>query len=201
MASIYLFEDEELSDDASLINRFYRLANQEETQELATTLSSSMGNEAVENRWDKIRELWDYRVDMLDPGEEDHNTEIWHFINCVRNATTTTLQKEESRIIQSLPFVANHTVHWRRIEEWLAEQAADNPDVTITIYDELVGAVPCDEWSSIARTSQQKYRSSLYDSAEDSGEETLQTALDIADHFAAENNQMDEEFLKRHLPV
>jgi hypothetical protein len=39
----------------------------------------------------------------------------------------------------------------------------------------------------------------LYESAAAAGSDPLQTALDIADQFAAENNQMDREFLEQHL--
>ncbi|SNR43165.1 AAA family ATPase [Halorubrum vacuolatum] len=201
VASIYLFENDDLSDDESLINHFYHIADREAVKELASTLASSMGNEEVEDQWSKIRDLWEYRLNVVDPDTEDHDTEIRYFLDCVRSATTTTLKDEESRILQSLPFVAKHTHHWRRIEGWLAEQAADCPVVTIKIYDELVDAVTCGEWSSIARTSQEDHRSYLYECAEDAGEEALQTALDIADQFAAENNKMDTEFLESHLPI
>lgn len=201
IASIYLFEDEDLSDDDSLINQFYDVADRETAKELASTLASSMGNEAVEEQWSKILDLWEYRLDVVDPEIGDHDTEIWYFLDCVQSTTTTTVQNEESLIIQSLPFVAKHTHHWRRIEEWLAEQASAYPAVTITIYDELVDAVPCDEWSSIARTSQEEHRSCLYENAEATGDESLQTALDIADQFAAENNEMDTRFLENHLPI
>lgn len=201
VASIYLFEDEELSDEDSLINQFYDVADHEAAKELSSTLAWSMGNEAVEDRWSKIRNLWEYRLDELNPEKEDHDTEIWHFLDSVRMAATTTIQEEESRIIRSLPFVAKHTHHWRRIEEWLAERASVYPEVTISIYAELVDAVPCDEWSSIARTSQEEKRSCLYDRAEALGDDSLQTSLDIADQFAAENNELDKEFLQDHLPI
>lgn len=201
VASIYLFEDEEVSDEDSLIRHFYDAANHEEAKQLATTLASSMGNEAVEDQWTKIQELWKQRLDTLDPETEGHDTEIWYFLDCVRKINTTTLQEEESRIIQSLPFVAQHTYHWRQIEEWLAEQASAHPVVTITLYNELVEAVPCDEWSSIALTSQDDNRSCLYDNAEAAGDDPLQIALDIADQFAAENNELDKEFLETHLPI
>ncbi len=201
VASIYLFEDDDLDDDESLINQFYDVADREAAKELASTLASSMGNEEVEDQWSEIRDLWEYRLDVVELDTDDHDTEFRYFLDCVRSATTTTLQDEESRIIQSLPFVAKHTHHWRRIEEWLAEQAADYPVVTIRIYDELVDVVPCDEWSSIARTSQEDHRSCLYEHAKAAGDESLQTALDIADQFAAENNEMDTNFLEKHLPI
>jgi hypothetical protein len=178
VASIYLFEDEEVGDDDNLINQFYDVADRETAKELASTLASSMGNEAVEDQWSKIRDLWEYRLDVLNSETEEHDTEIWHFLDCVRGASTTSLQEEKSRIIQSFPFVAKHTHHWRRIEEWLAERTSDYPDVTITLYGKLVDSVPCNEWSSVARTSQEENRSCLYDSAEASGDDSLQTALE-----------------------
>lgn len=201
VASIYLFEDEDISNGDSLIRQFYDVADHENAKELSSTLASSMGNEMVEDRWPKIQALWDYRLDTLDPDTENHDSEIWYFLECVRNATAATLQEEERRIIRSLPFVAKHTRHWRRIEDWLAEQASTYPIVTITLYDELIEAVPCDEWSSIARTSQEDNRFCLYENAETVGDDPLQTALDIADQFAAENNDMDTEFLEKHLLI
>jgi hypothetical protein len=71
--------------------------------------------------------------------------------------------------------------------------------VAIDLYDELVEAVPCEDWSAIARNSEEENRSQLYESAAAAGSDPLQTALDIADQFAAENNQMDREFLEQHL--
>lgn len=71
--------------------------------------------------------------------------------------------------------------------------------VAIELYEELVETVSCEDWSAIARNSEEENRSLLYESAEAAGNDPLQTALDIADRFAAENNQMDREFLEQHL--
>ena len=158
-----------------------------------------MGNDDVEEQWGKIRELWSWRLDILDPDDEASDTEVYQFLDCVRNSTETTLEEEEELIIRSLSFVAHKNHHWRRIEEWFAEQSISNPVVAIELYEELVETVSCEDWSAIARDSEEENRSQLYESAEAVGNDPLQTALDIADRFAAENNQIDREFLEQHL--
>lgn len=201
VASIYLFEDEDISDEDSVIRRFYAVADEDDVKELASTMSSSIGNDNVEERWDKIRDLWKWRLDTLESDEDENPAEIREFLDCVRESRATTLEREKTLIIRSLPMVVQHAFHWRRLEEWFAEQSSSNPVVAINLFEELVDVVPCDEWSSIARNSQEDYRSSLYENAEAAGKSPLQTALDIADQFAAENNQMDREFLERNLTV
>jgi hypothetical protein len=199
VVSIYLFEDEDIADEDSLMRQFYDVVDRDGAKELASTMSSSMGNDNVEEQWKKIRELWSWRLDTLDPDDEANGAEVYQFLDCVRNSTKTTLEEENILIGRSLPFVAHQNHHWRRIEEWLAEQSTSYPVVAIDLYDELVEAVPCEDWSAIARNSEEENRSQLYESAAAAGSDPLQTALDIADQFAAENNQMDREFLEQHL--
>lgn len=201
VASIYLFEDEDITDEDSLIRQFYDVVDQDGAQELASTLSSSMGNDDVEDQWTQIRGLWSWRLDTLDPEDEASDTEVYQFLDCVRNSTKTTLEEEDTLISRSLPFVAHQNHHWRRIEEWFAEQSGSSPVVAINLYNELVETVPCEDWSAIARNSKEDNRSRLYEHAEAAGNEPLQTALDIADQFTAENNQMDREFLEQHLTL
>jgi hypothetical protein len=199
VVSIYLFEDEDIADEDSLMRQFYDVVDRDGAKELASTMSSSMGNDNVEEQWKKIRELWSWRLDTLDPDDEANGAEVYQFLDCVRNSTKTTLEEENILVGRSLPFVAYQNHHWRRIEEWLAEQSTSYPVVAINLYDELVEAVPCEDWSATARNSEEENRSQLYESAGAAGSDALQTALDIADQFAAENNQMDREFLEQHL--
>ncbi len=201
VVSIYLFEDEDIADENSLIRQFYEVADCDGENELASILSSSMGNDAVEERWEKIRELWSWRLDTLVPGEEANSSELYHYLDSVRNSTKTTLEEEDELIVRSLPFVANKNIHWRRLEEWFTEQSNSYPVVAIEFYEHLVKAVSCENWSAIARNSEAEKRTRLYKNAEAAGKDPLQTALEIADQFAAENNQMDREFLEKHLDL
>jgi hypothetical protein len=200
IASFYLFEDESFEDDESMISQFYNVASGSDAAELASVVSSSIGNTPVEERWDKIRELWEWRLSVADPDTESYEDEIWDFLSCVKNSSASTLDQEKELVSRSLPYITDRTYHWRQVEEWFAEQSDPHPNVAVSLYKELVDAVPCGEWSSTARTSQEENRSRLYRNAEATGGDTLQSVLDISDQFAAENRQMDREFLKDHLP-
>ena len=199
IASIYLFGEESFEDDESIIYNFYNVASQSDAAELASVFSSSIGNNQVEEQWNKIRELWEWRLSTANPDTDGYENEIWNFLSCVRNSTGSTLDQEKDLIARSLPFITDQTYHWREVEEWFAEQSDSYPNVAVSLYKELVEAVPCGEWSSIARTSQEENRSRLYRNAEATGGDTLQFVLDISDQFAAENCPMDREFLESHL--
>lgn len=86
-----------------------------------------------------------------------------------------------------------------RIEEWFAEQSTSYPVSAINLYKKLVEGVENNNWSSIARTSETKNRSQLYENAEDTGKNSLEIAMKIADRFAADN-QMDRDFMDNNLP-
>lgn len=201
--SSYLFGEESLSDDGSLITRYYRSASAEEAAEIAGTLANAIGKPEVEEQWDSIRTLWDWRLDQLTAVEETeyrkHADEMRRLLDCVRDSSATDIAQEQNRIRRSLPFVSTWDPHWRRIEEWMADQSDTYPEIAVELYEVLVEAAVQGDWSSAVRTSQESHREQIYEHAAAVSEDALQSARSIANHFAAERCEMDREFLDETL--
>ncbi|MBX0305769.1 ATP-binding protein [Haloarcula salinisoli] len=203
VVSSYLFGEDSLSDDESLIARYYRVLSPEEATEVARTLANAIGKPEVEEQWDSIRTLWDWRLDQLVNAEEteqrDHADEMRRFLDCVRESSATDIAQEHDRVRRSLSHVSTWDPHWRRIEEWIAGQSNTYPEISMELYGVLVEAAVQGDWSSAARTSQESHRKQIYEHAADASEEALQSARSIANHFAAERCEMDREFLNETL--
>ena len=132
VVSSYLFGDESLTNDTSLIRQFYTAASPDDAKEVAVTIANGIENPDVKNQWEPIVDLWDWRLYQLESingtVEQAHATEVRQFLECVRDCPGTDLADEQDLVRRSLPFVASGTRHWRQIEAWLAEQAdADQP--------------------------------------------------------------------------
>lgn len=201
--SSYLFGEESLSDEESLIARYYNEASPADATKLASTLANSIEKPEIEDRWATIRELWDWRLNQIkhtsDTKQQEHNNEIRQFLDCVRESSVTDMAQEQDKIRRSLPRVAIGNHHWRQIEEWLADQADSHPATVVELYKVLVDAAAHDDWPSTVRTSQTTNRERIYEHATMVDDETLQTTLQIANLFAAERCEMDRAFLDEHL--
>lgn len=203
IVSSYIFGEELLSDDESLIRRYYCVASPDDATELAITIASGIENLDEEYYWEAIRALWDWRLNQLentnDTTEEEHANEIRQFLDCVRDSSMTYLVQEQERIQQSLPIVISGGRHWHRIEEWLADQSDLYPTVAVGLYEVMVDAASGEAWSATARLSRDTNRERIYENAASNSDEALQTALNIANQFAAEGYDMDREFLDANL--
>ncbi|MFC4359241.1 AAA family ATPase [Halobium salinum] len=201
--SDYLFGDASIADDNSLIRRYYDAASPEEATELAISLADSFDNPEVEDRWDAIRNLWDWRLDQIENAgttpEQKYADELRQFLDCVHESSTIDLTLEKGRIQRSLPIVILSDLNWRRIEDWLAEQSDSYSATSVDLYRTMVESVNDEKWSSLARTSQDSNRKRIYEKAAEEGEESIQSALWIANQFAAEGYETDREFLDDHL--
>jgi len=192
-----------ISDDESLIARYYRVASPEEATEVARTLANAIEKPEVEERWDSIRTLWDWRLDQLADEEgtanRDHANEVRQFLDCVRESSETDIAQEQDRVCRSLLYIATWDPHWRQIEEWIAGQSDTYPMIAVELYGVLVEAAVQGDWSSAVRTSQVSHREQIYENATATSEEALQYARSIANHFAAERCEMDRKFLDETL--
>ncbi|TMT81731.1 hypothetical protein E2L06_17625 [Haloterrigena sp. H1] len=205
IASSYLFGDEQLTDDTSLIRQYYSSASSGDAAELATTLANAIDTPNVAEQWPAIRALWEWRLDQLEDtaaiASQEHANEIRQFLDCVRTVSVADLSQEQDNICRSLPFLVkgNRNIHWRWIEEWLANQSAIHPTVTVDLYQNFVNEVSDEDWSSIVWTSQAENRERIYENADAVNDTTLQTAMHVANQFAAEGCDLDREFLDMHL--
>ncbi|WP_396613985.1 ATP-binding protein (plasmid) [Haloferax sp. S1W] len=206
VASSYIFGEEELSNDNSLIFRFYEKASPETAADLATAIASKAEKDDVlDEYWNSVRDLWSWRLDTLEADatnetkERTTRNEARQFLKCVRNTATTTLESEERLIVRTLPFIADYSVYWRMTEEWLSETSERHPRIAIKLYQELVSAVSDSSWSNIARTSREEHRKKLYENAVTAGDDPRQIALRIANHFVAEGLKMDRDFMDEHM--
>jgi len=203
VVSSYLFGEESLSDEESLITRYYQVASPEAATEIAGALSNAIEKPEVAEQWEAIRTLWDWRLDQLAGAERDghrkYANEVRRFLDCVRESSATDIAQEQDRIRRSLPYVATWDPHWRRIEEWLADQSDTYPEPAVELYEVLVEAAVQGDWSSAVRTSQASKREQIYKHGATASEDALQSARSIANHFAAERCEIDREFLDESL--
>ncbi|PAU79979.1 hypothetical protein CK500_15830 [Halorubrum salipaludis] len=201
--SSYLFGTESISDDESLISQYYRFASSEEAAEVARRLANGIGKPEVEKQWDSIRTLWDWRLDQLADEKEavhqDNANEVRQFLDCVRESSVTDIAQEQDRVRRSLFYIATWNLHWRQIEQWIANQSDRYPMIAVELYGVLVEAAVQGDWSSTVRTSQVSHREQIYENAIATNEEALQYARSIANHFAAERCEMDRGFLDETL--
>jgi len=199
IASSYIYGDEELLDDESLISRFYSLVSPEIASDLAASISSTAQNDGeLDSYWDKIKSLWEWRLDAVTSGSDEYESEFRQFLSCARYVDTARLPDEKELIVRSFEYIADNRMIWRRIEEWLAEESVRYPETSIQLYQTLVETVPVDEWAMTAMDSQEGQRQTIYQNAVSSSDNARQMALTVANRFAAEHHEMDREFLGDH---
>lgn len=203
----YVFEDESLEDEDSLIVRFYKMMNPETAANVAQSFASSLDNEDSElhQYWDAVRKLWQWRLDQvgsqIDGTENafDYHREFRYFLRCLQHAEVSGIKDEQELIERTTPFLIHRAPHVRILEEWLAEQSARYPTVAISIYHALVEAVPDEDWYNVARSSKDELRESLYTNAVQAGDKAGSHAYKIANRFAATGYEVDKDFLDSYL--
>jgi len=199
IASSYIYGDEELLDDESLISQFYSLVSPEIASDLAASISSTAQNDGeLDSYWDKIKSLWEWRLDAVASGSDEYESEFGQFLSCTRYVDTARLPDEKELIVRSFEYIADNRMIWRRIEEWLAEESVRYPETSTQLYQTLVETVPVDEWAMTAMDSQEDQRQTIYQNAVSSSDNARQMALTVANRFAAEHHEMDREFLGDH---
>ena len=203
----YVFEDESLEDENSLIVQFYEVMNPETTANVAQSLANGLDNEDSElhQHWDAVQELWQWRLDQVEGqinGIEDaaeYHREFRYFLRCLQHTDASNLENEQGLVERTVPFFVHQTPHVRILEEWLAEQSASYPAAAISVYRAIIEAIPDDEWHKVARSSKEEMRETLYTNAVRAGDEPGSHAYKVANRFAAFGYEIDKDFLDSYL--
>jgi hypothetical protein len=202
----YIFGNEDLEDEDSLISIFYARATPDLAQTIAWSLASGLDNgDNLVGHWDAIRQLWQWRLDTVektvqDSGEaSEYQQEFQRFLKCLRGTPEAEIVEEQELVERSVGYTVHDTIGIHTFEEWLAKQSEEYPESTIEIYQQLVAAASPEEWPEIVRTSREELRVQLYENAVKCGEAPAEIAFRIADQFAAEGREMDRKFLNEHL--
>jgi hypothetical protein len=203
----YVVEDESLGDDESLIRQFYDMMHSETTANVANAFSQVLDNEdsPLDDHWDSIRELWQWRLDQVESeisdieGAAEYHQEFRYFLQCLQHTDATSLEDEQALVEQTAPFLVHQAPHVRILEEWLGEQSATYPAAAISVYQAVIEAVPDGEWHNVARSSKDEMRETLYTNAIHAGDEPGSHAYKVANRFAAAGYEIDKEFLDSYL--
>lgn len=203
----YVFEDESLDHDKSLIRRFYGTMHPETTANVAQAFSQVLDNDdsPLHDHWDAIRELWQWRLDRVESEITDiedaaeYHQEFRYFLRSLQHTDATSLEDEQELVERTAPFLVHQAPHVRILEEWLAEQSATYPAAAISVYHAIVEAVPDEEWHNVARSSEDEMRETLYTNAIRAGDEPGSHAYKVANRFAAAGYEIDKEFLDSYL--
>jgi hypothetical protein len=207
IAMAYVFKDESLEDEDSLIACFYEMMSSETAANISQALANGLDNEDSDfhQHWDAIRELWEWRLDQVETqidGIEDgaaYHREFRYLLRCLKHTDASSLEDEQGLVERTAPFLIHQASHVRLLEEWLAEQSATYPTAAISVYYAIVEAVPDDEWYNVARSSKDEMRETLYTNAVRAGDEPGSHAYRAANQFAAAGYEIDKEFLDSYL--
>ena len=202
----YIFQDEGLDDDGSLIRQYYAGSSPEVAAKIANAISRTLENgDALNGKWKRISELWRWRVhqveqDIQGPEEEEkYRHEFHHFFDCLKNTDEVGLPEEQELIERSVRFVIQDSLGVRSLEEWLADQSDEYPEATIAVYERFVKSTSFDKWAEIVRSSQDEHRKQLYTTAVEHGNSAREIAIRIANRFAAQGEDYDRDFLDDQL--
>lgn len=204
----YVFEDEPLGDEDSLIVQFYEIVDHPETAaKVSWAFSNGLDNEdnQLHDHWEAIRELWQWRFDQVESqidGVEDateYHREFSYFLQCLQNTDASNLENEQELVKRTAPFLIHQAHRVRSIEEWLADQSTSYPDAAISVYKTIIEAIPEDDWYDVARSSKDETRETLYTNAVQAGEKPSAHAYMVANRFAAAGYEVDKDFLDSYL--
>lgn len=203
----YVFEDESLDDEASLIAQFYQMMQPETAAKLAQGLSKGFENEdsKLHQHWEAMRDLWQWRLDKLKDEitefEEaaEYHREFRYFLQSLQHTDASGIVEEQDLVERTAPFLVQQPHSIRRLEDWLAEQSASHPTEAMSIYHAVVETIPEDVWHSVARSSKEELRETLYTNAMQASDEAGSLAFKVANRFAAAGYDRDKEFLDRYL--
>jgi len=204
----YVFEDEALGDEDSLIVQFYEMVEHPETAaKVSRAFSNGLDNEdsQLHDHWEAIRELWQWRLNQVESqidGVEDateYHREFRYFLRCLQNTDASNLENEQELVERTAPFLIHQAPRIRMIEEWLVDQSTSYPAAAISVYKAIVERIPEDDWYDVARSSKDEMREKLYTNAAQAGEEPGAHAYKIANRFAAAGYEVDKNFLDSYL--
>ncbi|AKU09859.1 ATP-binding protein [Haloferax gibbonsii] len=202
----YIFQDESLDDEGSLIRRYYTQSSPESAAKVANAIYRTLQNgNALDGKWEYISSLWKWRLEQAEQDiesleeEEKHRREFHRFLDCLKNTDEAGLLEEQELLERSVRFIIHDSFGVRSLEEWLADQSIEYPVEAISVYEQFTEASSPDKWPEIVRSSQDEHREQLYTNAAGHGNSAGKTAVKIANQFAAQGEEYDRNFLDDQL--
>lgn len=202
----YIFQNEALDDDDSLVRRYYKQSSPELAAKIADAISRTFENgDALEGEWEQVSLLWRWRLhqveqDIQSPEEEkDYRREFHRFFDCLKNTDETGLPEEQELLERSVRFIIHDSYGVRSLEEWLADQSDEHPQEAITVYEQIIEPQSPTQWPEIVRSSQDEHRKQLYTNAVEHSNSASKIAVRIANQFAAQVQEYDQDFLDGQL--
>jgi hypothetical protein len=136
----YIGEYESLEDDDSLITYFYENISPDTAGDASWQLMR-WGNDQSEfkEHWNKVRALWEWRLDQVSRDSEAHRREFEWFIEWLDIVDEQVEPSEIQQLtIETFPMVSSRSRVWDTVEDYLTKYIQEDPLTGIQIYSELV---------------------------------------------------------------
>lgn len=194
LLSAYLRDMEGLTTDDSLIAYIYDQDLPDVARQIAWQLWRwGEDNEEIRDEWDKVKQLWNWRLDQVDDGER-YAAEFQWFVEWLPLVETRISFDEVVDLIErTTPFIVHNRRSWETLESYLLDQAEDHPEEVIQIYTSLIQQEERPSWIEFDDTT-----ASILEQGLKVGGETKRQALDIAEDYFSRGEDAAEEFLDEH---
>lgn len=190
----HLHTDEALGEDDSLLTYFYSEASPELAGRGAWQLWR-WGNENTEfrDRWPLIKELWEWRLDMVGDDFETHSREFQWYIEWL-DLVGDRIEPDaiENILTETMPYIVQHRRSWETIEAYLADAVTDSPLTAIRIYQHLVDQP---EWPDYLDFDENTW--TLLETALEAGSRPKELARDATEEIAVHDSEY-LELLSEH---
>lgn len=192
--SAYLLDFEELDRADSLVTYLYDRDDPELARQMAWRLWRSGKNDAeIREKWEKVRQLWEFRLDQVDDAEAYADEMQWFIEWLPLIEGRIALEDVESLLLDSRPFITENRRSWQAVESYLAGQAEESPKKAVQFYEELMAVESRPRSVRFREETADLLRQGL-----DDDPETKTIALDIAEQFAEEGEETARDFLDQH---
>jgi hypothetical protein len=194
LLTAYLRDMEGLTTDDSLLAYLYDQDVPDIARQIAWQLWRwGKDNEDIREKWDKVKQLWEWRLDQVED-EERYANEFQWFVDWLPLVNERIAFDDiVDLLIETTPFIAHNRRAWETLESSLAEQAADYPVEVIQIYTRLVEQDERPGWIEFNETTATILKEGIA-----TGGETETQALDIAEDYFSRGDDTAEEFLDEH---
>lgn len=185
----FIHTDEPLGDGDSLLTYFYEQVSPEIAGNGSWQLWS-WGNQNTEFRdqWSMVRELWEWRLNMVEDDYETHSREFEWFVEWL-DLVGDTVEADEIDILlnNTIPYIAQQRRSWETLETYLVNTAPDSPLTSIQIYRNLIDQPEWPGWVEFGETTWQ-----LLETVLETGGHPKEIALDTTEEIAMH----DSDYLK-----
>lgn len=194
LLTAYLKGMEPLNADDSSLRYLYDQDDPDIARQIAWQLWRwGKDNEDTREQWEKVRKLWEWRLDHVD---EPHRyaAEFQWFIEWLPLIGDDVPFNELVDLLKATtPFVVHEHRAWETLETYLAEHVETHPEEAIKIYAELIGHDDRPDWLQFGETT-----ITLLEGGIVAGGETEIQAIDIAEDYFTRGYNGAEAFLDEH---